>query len=120
LKIRDKAARLLGESLFLLAVQFEGKDMPSIERLALGSLDGEGSCLITEEPPCFGHIEVLEPGHLEFVEVNNMGLECGGSKEAEEGCVEDNCGADSDEAVFDDEFKSLHCPHDGGLLSKGP
>ena len=39
------------------------------------SLQIERRDLILQESKCFRHIEIFEPGHLDFVEVNNMGLE---------------------------------------------
>jgi len=47
-----------------------------------------GGHLVEEEAEGFGDGEILEPGYLELVKVDDVGLEGGGGEEAEKESVE--------------------------------
>ena len=62
--------------------------MPGIEYFTIGQLHGQRGDLVAQEAEAFRDVEVVEPGQLVFVKVDNLGLEGACGEQAEEYGVE--------------------------------
>ena len=67
--------------------------MPGVKRSASGGLDEKWGGLAAQEAKRFRDVEILEPGHLDLMEIDHMGLEGRRHEQSQETSVkaDQNC-----------------------------